>query len=261
MKALLKALSAVVVLSLGQMAMANVVTDAGGAVVDGVKTVGSTAWDSGKTVVKTLSHPGAVSVELGTFGYGANFAWSANDTTEVVAGWTGGDFSSDIDLQDSYINWNKVLGDEFRDFQGNLKLDTDMSNPYVGVNVRPWANRFYVGTGMIFQDNELNATLTPKSGTSTVRINGVDTPVNKVAVTMESGRSIAPYLTLGFKPNKDKRWGMFGELGAAYTGEWKTQAVVDDDPNSQHSQDLTNDLKGDNAKWYPIVKLGATYRF
>ena len=42
MKALLKALSAVVVLSLGQMAMANVVTDAGGAVVDGVKTVGST---------------------------------------------------------------------------------------------------------------------------------------------------------------------------------------------------------------------------
>ena len=41
-KALLKALSAVVVLSLGQMAMANVVTDAGGAVVDGVKTVGST---------------------------------------------------------------------------------------------------------------------------------------------------------------------------------------------------------------------------
>lgn len=61
-------------------------------------------------------------------------ALSANDTTEVVAGWTGGDFSSDIDLQDSYINWNKVLGDEFRDFQGNLKLDTDMSNPYVGVN-------------------------------------------------------------------------------------------------------------------------------
>lgn len=257
-----KLLVTAVALGLAQMASANVVTDAGTAVVDGVQAVGSTAWDSTKTVAKTVANPGAVSLEVGTLGYGASFTWSANEKTEVVAGWNGGNFNADIDMQDSYINWNKVLSSEFQDFQGQLRLDADLSNPYLGVNVRPWANNFYVGTGIIFQDNSFNGTLTANEGQqSTVNIKGQDVPVEKVQVFAEPSRKLAPYLTLGFKPSTDKNWGMFGEVGAAYAGDMKIRAVVNDDPTSATSQDLTDDIGDSGISWYPIAKIGATYRF
>lgn len=239
------------------VAMANVATDAGKAVTN-----------AGKTVFNTVKNPAAVSLELGTLGYGANVAWSANDTTEVVAGWTGGKFDVDVDIDnnDSIINWNKVLGDEYKDFSGNLALKSDFSNPYVGVKVRPFANRFTVGTGVIFQDNNLDARFLANSETK-ISVNGKDHVVpatGEVSVHAESGRSLAPYLTVGFKPNANKRFGMFGEVGAVYSGDWKTRVNVSDSVNAvspELKSELEDKINKDNLAWYPIVKLGATVRF
>lgn len=240
------------------VAMANsTVTDAGKAVAG-----------AGKTLFNTAKNPAAVSLELGTLGAGANVAWSANNTTEVVAGWTGGSFDVDVDVNDpdSIINWDKVIGDEYKDFSGNLSLKTDFSNPYVGVKVRPFANRFTVGTGVIFQDNTIDAKFVSNNAKAEIKVKDktYTVPVSAgVNVHAESGRSLAPYLTIGFKPNADKRFGMFGEIGAVYTGDWKTRVEVHGDIPDKDTlrSDLQEKVSKDNLAWYPIVKLGATVRF
>lgn len=246
-------------------AMANVITDAGSTIVDG-----------GKQVFKTFSNPGAVNAEIGTLGYGASIAWSANESTEVVAGWNGVDYDTNIDMQDSIINWGKVLGDSYKDYQGDLKLDVDFSNPYVGVNVRPWKNQFTVGTGVIFQDNTINASLVPANSGSTVKVKGTEYKVDgSLDLELESRNALAPYLTLGIKPNTNSasRVGFFGEVGAAYTGQWKSDVkvnatnitVVSGNGNATTPEKLAGELKEkldkDTPTWYPIVKVGATFRF
>lgn len=242
-------------------AMANVVTDAGNTIVE-----------SGKTVFTTLAKPGAINAEIGTLGYGASIAWSANESTEVVAGWNGGSFDMDTDIggSDSIINWKKVLGSEWDNYQGQLKLDGDYSNPYVGVNVRPWKNSVTVGTGVIFQDNSLDASLVTTGNTNAnIKIDGQEYDVDgTVKVKAESGNTLAPYLTVGVKPNmnNNSRLGFFGEVGAAYTGKWKTEvdlteATVANAPKDQLQDDLERTIRDNNPTWYPIVKVGATYRF
>lgn len=68
---------------LSTSAMANIVTDTGATLVDGTRTL-----------FKTATKPAAVSLEVGSLGYGANIAWAANDRVELQAGWAGGDIAS-----------------------------------------------------------------------------------------------------------------------------------------------------------------------
>ena len=55
---------------------AGVVSNTTGAVVGGTKTF-----------FNTVTHPAAVSAEVGSLGYGSNIAWGLNDKTEIQAGW------------------------------------------------------------------------------------------------------------------------------------------------------------------------------
>ena len=244
-----------------------------------VHAVANTVVDSGRTVFKTVTNPAAVSAEIGTLGYGANVAWSANETAEVVVGWAGGDLSASAEIggNDSIINWRKVLGKEYADTKAKLKLNGDLSNPYIGVNVRPFSNALTVGTGVIFQDNKFDVSLTSNEAFN-IKVNGNDYTVDlqdELKIKAQSGRDLAPYLTIGFKPNNNKRFGMFGEIGAVYTGKWDTKVdVIYDESQTPQDQreikkayyedlkhDLSEKIAKDNIEWYPIVKLGATYRF
>ena len=224
-----------------------------------------------RTIFDTVVHPAAVSAEIGTLGYGANIAWGLNETTELTAGWNGfsDDDTKDLDASDSWINWGKALGDGWGNFQGDMKYDADFSNPYLGVNLRPWATNFTVGTGIIVPDNELKASLTPNSGSvANVKIDGkrYDVQANEtVNVNVENRNTLAPYLTLGYHPNIDQKWGLFGEIGAAYMGKMDADVkVVNNDTGLTTNQALADAAKKDiedNDVWYPIVKAGLTYRF
>lgn len=242
------------------------------AAVLSANAMANTVVESGRTVFKTVTAPAAVSAEIGTLGYGANIAWSANETAEVVAGWAGGSFNADTDIggSDSIINWKKVLGSEYADTKAKLKFSGDLSNPYIGVNVRPFSNRLTVGTGVIFQDNKFDVALSPINNDPIhIKVNGTDYQVNsgEVKIKAESSRDLAPYVTIGFKPNanSNKRFGMFGELGAVYTGEWDTNVKVNgtvaNNKAAELEKELTDKINKDNPEWYPIIKLGATYRF
>ena len=219
-----------------------------------------------RTIFDTVIHPAAVSAEIGTLGYGANIAWGLNDTTELTAGWNGfsDDGNKDLDASDSWINWGKALGDGWGNFQGDMKYDADFSNPYLGVNLRPWATNFTVGTGIIVPDNELKASLTPNQGSvANVKIDGKRYEVQAdetVNVKVENRNTLAPYLTIGYHPNIDQKWGLCGELGAAYMGKMDAKVDVNGDPNTDLAKAAKQDIE-DNDVWYPIVKAGLTYRF
>ena len=219
-----------------------------------------------KGFFKQVVNPASVSAEVGTLGYGANIGWSLNEKTELQAGWAGGDVAD-------------LFGGDFDANDVNYDVDSDFSNPYLGVQLRPTGNWFTMGAGIIVPDNDLDVTANADGGF--FKIDGQQynsTDVGTLQGTMEHRNKLAPYATIGFRPNITNNFGLFGEIGAAYMG--KTDATVNAvDPDSivnytdSNGAQLTttagevaskaeNELEDkDWLEWMPIVKVGATYRF
>lgn len=246
---------------------AGVVANTAGAVVG-----------TGKTLYNTVTHPAAVSAEIGTLGYGANIAWGVNETTELQAGWTGMDFDdkTEFNSNDSWINYEKLLGDGYNNFHGDFNYDVDFSNPYIGVQMRPWANNFTVASGIIVPDNKFKGDITAQDGRgySPISINDVEYRIAEgttVDMKIENKNKLAPYLTVGYRPNINQNWGGFFELGAAYMGKPKARVTVRDggsvtangtDAKTEFEQAAKKNIENeDYLEWYPILKAGLTYRF
>ncbi|MCL1623008.1 hypothetical protein M2R47_01900 [Moraxella sp. Tifton1] len=239
----LSAIAGAVLLSTS--AMANVATDAGTVIVTGAKNTTIAVVDGTKNLFKTVSKPAAISAEVGTLGYGANIAWSLDATTELQAGWTGGDPAG------LFKDKISVDGTEY-------KLDTKFSNPYLGVQMRPASNWLTIGAGVIVPDNDIKVKTENATGTQTV--NGVDYRVNGVVEgTVEHRNKLAPYLSLGLRPNINNNWGLFGEIGATYLGKADVTIKSDNADFNKAAAKRIQDKEYSN--WYPVAKIGATYRF
>ena len=229
-----------------------------------------------KTLIDTALHPGSISAEIGTLGYGAGISWSVNESTELVAGWNGADYDDDIDLDhDDWINWNKAFGDGLQDFRGQLDYDADLSNPYLGVQMRPFSNAFTLGAGVLVPDNNVKGVITTDR-TSVIEPKDREYTLNRgdqVVFEVENDNTLAPYATIGFRPNINDKWGIFGEVGAAYMSDMKAKAAVvrngvttgssttNVGADADLANDLASELKNNDDLWYPIAKIGATYRF
>ena len=237
---------------------AGIVRNTTGAVVGGTKTF-----------FQTAVNPASVSAEVGTLGYGANIGWSLNEKTELQAGWAGGDAA-------------ELFGGDFDANDVNYDVDTDFSNPYLGVQLRPAGNWFTMGAGIIVPDNEITATANaedagdngyyPVDGAryfvGTPDPDQVDltrgdiTEVGGVQADLEHRNKLAPYLTIGFRPNITNNFGVFGELGAAYLGKTTATVNANGDNGALAEDQIKKELEDENyLEWMPIVKLGATYRF
>ena len=222
---------------------AGVVRNTAGALVGGTKTF-----------FQTVTHPAAVSAEVGTLGYGANIAWGLNEKTELQAGWAGGDVAD-------------LFGGDFDAGDVNYDVDSDFSNPYLGVQLRPWANWFTMGAGIIVPDNDID--VTANANGNSYKINDVNYNADEVGTlegTLEHRNKLAPYATIGFRPNITNNFGLFGEVGAAYMGKTDATVAAVNGTNQAlgnvAAADAEKELEDkDWLEWMPIVKVGATYRF
>ncbi len=233
---------------------AGVLRNTTGAVVGGTKTF-----------FQTVTQPAAISAEVGTLGYGANIGYALNDKTELQAGWAGGDVAD-------------LFGGDFDANDVNYEVETDFSNPYLGVQLRPMANWFTVGAGIIVPDNEINVTSNPNGGVYKVdgkQYNADD--VGTLKGSLEHRNTLAPYATIGFRPNITNNFGLFGEIGAAYMGKTDAEVstvggsnglirdengVVTGETSASVANKAEKELEDENyVEWLPIVKVGATYRF
>lgn len=201
--------------------------------------------------------PASVRAEVGTTGYGGALSWSVNPYVGLTAGYNGGDISWSDDL--------KVNGSKY-------DLDMDNKTAYLNAEIRPFANWFYVAAGVGYLDNEYE--LAQRSGTTgSVRANGNSyTPKSgelKVAGDL-TYKGFAPYLGLGFSPAITNRWGLFGEVGAYYTGNPDVTLTPYGEANPSASGESFEDAvradenkirNDDKYKWAPVAKVGVSFRF
>lgn len=210
--------------------------------------------------------PTGVRAEVGTTGYGGALLWTANPYVGLALGYNGGDISWSDDV--------KINGSEY---------DLDMENKlaYLNAEIRPWGastNRWaqgvYMAAGVGYLDNDYG--LDRRVGTNAsfkvdgARFNaGLNEDV-KIDGKMSYENDIAPYVGLGFAPKINQNWGVFGEVGAYYTGNPKVSlvssnpALIGDDGRTlgKAVNDEANKIANDDKyEWMPVAKLGVSYHF
>lgn len=209
---------------------------------------------SGYTFDKNQLIPTGVRAEVGTTGYGGALLWTANPYVGLALGYNGGD-----------ISWSDDLSVD------GVKYDMDMDNSlaYLNAEYRPWGasqNRWiqglYAAAGVGYVDTEYE--LNSKAGRGNIEIDGHKTTFDSVSGKVNYDNDIAPYLGLGWAPKINDRFGVFGEVGAYYTGnpQAKLTAVggtdADRDLLNEHQRNVEND---DKYEWLPVGKVGVSFHW
>ena len=201
--------------------------------------------------------PSGVRAEVGTTGYGGALVWTANPKVDVVLGYNGGDisWSDDVEIDGSTYD-----------------LDMENNNVYVNAQIRPWANWFYMAAGAAYIDNDYDLDRRVEAGKGfTVNNNDFlagDTGT-KISGKMTYDNDIAPYVGIGFSPVINNRWGVFGEIGAYYTGNPTVELRATGDAVSGTDVSLDDAVRAEANKianddeyaWLPVAKLGLSFRF
>ena len=201
--------------------------------------------------------PASVRAEVGTTGYGGAISYNANPHVGVTVGYKGDDISWSDDV--------KVNGSTY-------DLDMENNNVYLNAEIRPWANWLYVATGVAYLDNDYDLTRNVDA-TRAFRVNNQDFLANaggvKIDGKMEYKNDIAPYLGFGFAPKVYKNIGVFGEVGAYYTGNPKVTLTSTGTATTAGSQSLTEAVNAeankiandDKYQWLPVGKVGVSFSF
>ena len=201
--------------------------------------------------------PSGVRAEVGTTGYGGALMWTANPKVDVVLGYNGGDISWSDDV--------KIDGSRY-------DLDMDNNNVYLNAQIRPWANWFYMAAGVAYIDNDYDLDRRVGGGDG-FSVNNNDFLANaggvKINGKMTYDNDIAPYVGFGFSPAINNRWGVFGEVGAYYTGNPTVELRSTGTATSTSGVSLNEALRAeankiandDKYEWMPSAKLGINFRF
>ncbi len=211
--------------------------------------------------------PTGVRAEVGTTGYGGALLWTANPYVGLALGYNGGDISWSDDLS---VNGSKY------------DLDMDNKLAYLNAEIRPWgaspskwAQGVYVAAGVGYVDNEYGLTKNVGSN-SLVKVNGerfttTSTQSAKIDGTMNYDNNISPYLGFGLNAPVYKNIGLFGEVGAYYTGNptvsLKTSGddqIIGSNGNTLESaveKEQRNIENKSKYEWMPVAKVGVSFKF
>jgi hypothetical protein len=216
------------------------------------------ASENGYTFDQSQLVPKGARIEVGTTGYGGAFIWTPSPKVDIVLGYNGGD-----------ISWSDDVSVD------GTKYDADMDNnvTYLNAQIRPWENWFYVAGGVAYVDSLYNLKARPGSN-GEIKLDGktYGADVGNVVGRLKYGNDIAPYAGLGFSPAINNRWGVFGEIGAYYTGNPSVNLYNTGNPNAMDVNNTTtaaqalenerNKLRNDDEyEWLPVAKLGLTVRW
>lgn len=209
--------------------------------------------------------PTGVRAEVGTTGYGGALLWTANPYVGLALGYNGGD-----------ISWSDDLSID------GTKYDMEMDNSvgYLNAEIRPWgasnnvwAQGLYVAAGVGYVDTEYDLEKRLSNSNDVIKIDGKNynapTGQGSIRGKMSNDNDFAPYVGLGFAPKINKNWGVFGEVGAYYTGNptANIQSVgLAQVGGTATGQDAADDLEyklenKDKYEWLPVGKVGVSFHF
>ena len=222
--------------------------------ITGIAMADETVVKDGYAFDRNQLVPTGVRAEVGTTGYGGALLWTANPYVGLALGYNGGD-----------ISWSDDLSVD------GVKYDVDMDNKlaYLNAEIRPWgasSNRWaqgvYMAAGVGYLDSEYE--LNSRAGSGQIEINNTPTSFSSVNGKVSYDNDIAPYVGLGFAPKINKNWGVFGEVGAYYTGNPTAKltgvggTVADQALLADHERNIEND---DEYQWLPVGKVGVSFHW
>ena len=209
--------------------------------------------------------PTSVRAEVGTTSYSNAMLWTANPYVGLALGYNGGD-----------ISWSDDLSID------GTKYDMEMDNSvaYLNAEIRPWgasqnvwAQGLYVAAGVGYVDTEYDLEKRLSNSNDVIKIDGknYNAPSGQGSISgkMSNDNDFAPYVGLGFAPKINKNWGVFGEVGAYYTGNptASIQSVgLAQVGGTATGQDAADDLEyklenKDKYEWLPVGKVGVSFHF
>lgn len=231
------------VLAVGNTAFAadeKVVTDEG---------TGSTSFFAPLTTSEFYK-PFSARVEGGTTGYGAAIVYDANPMTSLVVGYNGGEVSWSDDLS--------IHGTKY-------DLEQDNSNAYVNIEVRPLTNAswLHLAFGVGYNDNEYKLHAHENGG---IKLDGTHYPtLTDLRGKASYDSDIAPYVGVGINPQLTKNIGLFGQVGAYYTGNPTVNLVTNPGASlaaraevEKQEREIADD---GHFEWLPVAKVGLSFRF
>lgn len=221
--------------------------------------------ESGSTFPSYLD-PVSVRAEVGTTGYGGAISYRVNPYVGLTLGYNGGDISWSDDV--------KIDGTKY-------DLDMENNNTYLNAELYPWgasenafARSLYVAAGVAYLDNDYDLQKRTSAG-RTLSINNNDYEVvdaskdGGVTGKMSYKNDIAPYVGFGLNAPVYKNIGVFGEVGAYYTGNpdvkldaYNLKAVTGAKPIDQTVADEQDKIANKGSyEWMPVGKVGVSFKF
>lgn len=183
-------------------------------------------------------HAFGIGVRAGTTGLGADLAWDIAPTLSARVGY-------------SALKWSHDVETDNVDYDGRLKL----GNLNTFVDFHPLGPVFRLTGGVIFNDNKYDVTGSRLGGTLTG--------------TVESGRSAAPYLGIGWGTVAGAGVNFYADIGILFMGSPKAslRAVCSPGPActalqgeaAAEERRLEDELR--RFKHYPVVNFGLTIGF
>jgi hypothetical protein len=201
-------------------------------------------------MVAAFSAQGAgVGLRAGTTGVGGDIGWNLAPTLDARVGYSALSFGHTLNSTDVRYDAKLKLS--------NLSLLLDFS---------PLGPFRFTG-GLIANNNKYDL-----SGTGTsYRINGHPYSASEVGLsgTVKSGRSLAPYLGIGYGNVARAGVNFYFDLGIMFMGSPKASLVASCGGSANCAQ-LRNDLNAEQAriqddlrrfKYYPVANIGLTIGF
>lgn len=187
----------------------------------------------------------ALGLKAGTTGLGLEATWRATDSINVRTGYYAFDYGTDLE-------------EEGIEYDGDLKL----RNLGLFADWHPFQGRFRLSAGGVQTGNEFRGSA---DGELDVGDNTYDARVDAKV----GWRGFAPYLGIGFGNAVRSRWTFSLDLGVMFTGSPSVRLTgTASDPAleplfredlAREEANLRDELS--DAKYYPVIALGAAYRF
>lgn len=207
--------------------------------------------------------PTGVRAEVGTTGYGGALLWTANPYVGLALGYNGGDISWSDDLS---INGTKYDAE----MDNNVAYLNAEIRPW-GASENPWAQGLYMAAGVGYVDTKYDLDKRNKNAQGSIEVNNVAYVGNGgVNGKLSYDNEIAPYVGFGFAPKINKNFGVFGEVGAFYTGNPSVNltsygnltgaagAPTIEQSIAAEADKIRND---DKYEWLPVGKVGVSFHW
>jgi hypothetical protein len=200
----------------------------------------------------SIAHASEVYGQVGTEGVGLGYGYSFASMANVRAEFNGFSFSHGFNAGDLHYDGTIKL------YHGGLYGDF-----FPAPSVVP----FRVTAGLLIGGDEFDGTASPIGGTITINGTAYAAQGEQVQakVTLPTVR---PYIGIGFghSPIAKKGFSMFFDAGVAYGRphvelDVPANIVAEAGQANVNAQQQQLQDKADNWKFYPIVKVGVSYRF